>query len=439
MFTSAIRNGFRKCGLFPFNPDNVDYTKCIKRSHENMVGDGDNLYNVASVSEHLAYVENKIESMLLNHFKICHQQNVNPENEQALLLFQVWKNILTETETSYVRSSQNNDTEARQNQLLDVIEFPFPEYDEFWNMEVENLFSSSNVDDDLKSNIPNNEDTISCDETEKSNLINSKILVVKDKEINQSNNEEGRSNIKKTEINICDTLEPEDCCNNNNYDPKNEIKNIEEIETKEKSYILDFKNDSNKRESEEPEIVNCNSQRNKTNGNNGEDNINNGVTKMDVNTTESKAEIVTEQKAITLNIQNKLDKRTPKNKINILNNILVVPSSKTVNSKRNRPLITVLTSNEWLEREEKKELEKLEKENQKEERKRKREEKKVEKLQVGKGSKNTKTEHKENIQENDQKNIKSKPMSISNILPWNCPKEAKRQYVFNFDNDTERT
>lgn len=28
----VIRNGFRKCGLFPFNLDNIDFTKCM--SHE---------------------------------------------------------------------------------------------------------------------------------------------------------------------------------------------------------------------------------------------------------------------------------------------------------------------------------------------------------------------------------------------------------------------
>lgn len=27
--TESIINGFRKCGLFPFNPDAVDYNKCI--------------------------------------------------------------------------------------------------------------------------------------------------------------------------------------------------------------------------------------------------------------------------------------------------------------------------------------------------------------------------------------------------------------------------
>lgn len=32
--SQTIQNGFRKCGLFPFNPDAVDYTKCVKNNTE---------------------------------------------------------------------------------------------------------------------------------------------------------------------------------------------------------------------------------------------------------------------------------------------------------------------------------------------------------------------------------------------------------------------
>lgn len=32
-----IINGFRKCGLFPMNSDNVDYTKCIKNTLEKQI------------------------------------------------------------------------------------------------------------------------------------------------------------------------------------------------------------------------------------------------------------------------------------------------------------------------------------------------------------------------------------------------------------------
>ena len=32
--TETIKNGFRKCGLYPFNPDKVDYSKCVKNQLE---------------------------------------------------------------------------------------------------------------------------------------------------------------------------------------------------------------------------------------------------------------------------------------------------------------------------------------------------------------------------------------------------------------------
>ncbi|KAG5896446.1 hypothetical protein JTB14_022525 [Gonioctena quinquepunctata] len=34
--TDQIKNGFRKCGLFPLNPDNVDYSKCVKNTLDNL-------------------------------------------------------------------------------------------------------------------------------------------------------------------------------------------------------------------------------------------------------------------------------------------------------------------------------------------------------------------------------------------------------------------
>lgn len=32
--TTQIKNGFRKCGLYPLNPDNIDYSKCVKNTLE---------------------------------------------------------------------------------------------------------------------------------------------------------------------------------------------------------------------------------------------------------------------------------------------------------------------------------------------------------------------------------------------------------------------
>lgn len=37
----TIKNGFRKCGLYPFNPENVDYTKCVRNNLERMTNRSD--------------------------------------------------------------------------------------------------------------------------------------------------------------------------------------------------------------------------------------------------------------------------------------------------------------------------------------------------------------------------------------------------------------
>lgn len=34
--TQTIKNGFNRCGLYPFNADKPDYTKCVRNTLENM-------------------------------------------------------------------------------------------------------------------------------------------------------------------------------------------------------------------------------------------------------------------------------------------------------------------------------------------------------------------------------------------------------------------
>ena len=44
---SSIKNGFRKCGLFPFDPNLVDYSKCIKNYHEKLL-DNSNVTHISN-------------------------------------------------------------------------------------------------------------------------------------------------------------------------------------------------------------------------------------------------------------------------------------------------------------------------------------------------------------------------------------------------------
>lgn len=45
----CIENGFRKCGLFPLNPNNVDYTKCVKNKLERIHDDTEHAEKIICV------------------------------------------------------------------------------------------------------------------------------------------------------------------------------------------------------------------------------------------------------------------------------------------------------------------------------------------------------------------------------------------------------
>lgn len=55
---TMIRNGFRACGIFPFNPDNVNYSKCITKVNNN---------RQEVPNESYEKVPNRIREELINH------------------------------------------------------------------------------------------------------------------------------------------------------------------------------------------------------------------------------------------------------------------------------------------------------------------------------------------------------------------------------------
>jgi len=65
---SNIKSGFRATGIYPYNADNVDYTKIIVRT----VPEHDTLINADNMKCHLQFVESKIKKIdvnLLDEFK----------------------------------------------------------------------------------------------------------------------------------------------------------------------------------------------------------------------------------------------------------------------------------------------------------------------------------------------------------------------------------
>lgn len=132
-FKTTIINGFRKCGLYPFQPENVDYTKCVADSvslqnvveelrHEPINQEAPILNERQNFKQEcLTYLETKIESNILEEFKMQYEKKELTNNKDADMLFRVWSSI---------KNDLNETSEAEPNLSLgDVIEFPFPEFE----------------------------------------------------------------------------------------------------------------------------------------------------------------------------------------------------------------------------------------------------------------------------------------------------------------------
>lgn len=84
---NMIKNGFRVCGLFPFNPDGVDYSKCITKTHH----ESDNKNKV--LESHKSFLESLIPHELLTEMQ-GHDVNMEWNGQQSARdLYNVWRQI----------------------------------------------------------------------------------------------------------------------------------------------------------------------------------------------------------------------------------------------------------------------------------------------------------------------------------------------------------
>jgi len=91
---SNIKSGFRATGIYPYNADNVDYSKIIIRT----VPEHDTLINAGNIKCHLQFVESKIKKIdvnLLDEFKRTKRGHYEWDgNENATILFTLWSQIM---------------------------------------------------------------------------------------------------------------------------------------------------------------------------------------------------------------------------------------------------------------------------------------------------------------------------------------------------------
>jgi|SRR5277367_6185611 len=78
-FPSAIRSGFATCGIFPFNPDNVNYGKCTMKRRDECT-----TRKVETAQQsHLSYLESKIEDDLVKQFQHCFRNKIDWAGDYA--------------------------------------------------------------------------------------------------------------------------------------------------------------------------------------------------------------------------------------------------------------------------------------------------------------------------------------------------------------------
>lgn len=100
----VIQNGFRKCGIFPFDLNSIDYTKCI--DHSSRMSETTSSTNPTTVRnfvsgkptnfgvEHLLYIESCMEGSRAEEFR--RKENTSWDGEEsAQELFKLWKKLRT--------------------------------------------------------------------------------------------------------------------------------------------------------------------------------------------------------------------------------------------------------------------------------------------------------------------------------------------------------
>lgn len=105
---SNIISGFEHTGLYPFDPNNVDYSKIILRIEKENI----NTKNDHQIKSHLKFIEQNIDNDLLTEFKRALRVGYEWDGDvKATMFYELWSNInknqtieepLTPTDTSNI-------------------------------------------------------------------------------------------------------------------------------------------------------------------------------------------------------------------------------------------------------------------------------------------------------------------------------------------------
>lgn len=114
-FENTIKAGFRRCGLYPFDPDAVNYERCIKQTNSSNFNEREQS-TTESLSKQLSleYFEKNIDKNILKQFKDLKKNNLDWTGAiEYSALFNTWNKMYTNAyseEKILDETSQSNDT-----------------------------------------------------------------------------------------------------------------------------------------------------------------------------------------------------------------------------------------------------------------------------------------------------------------------------------------
>lgn len=107
-----IQSAFSACGIYPFNPKIIDYSKCISTRRQDLSNDytpyanSQNLTNNNN-TECLKIIESSMPADLLKEFKQAYDRHENPSSEE--LLYNIWKKLNVTVEESAIEEPDIED------------------------------------------------------------------------------------------------------------------------------------------------------------------------------------------------------------------------------------------------------------------------------------------------------------------------------------------
>lgn len=143
-FTEAVKNGFRTCGLHPFDSAAVNYSKCVNESapvafENNQEEDSSRNSVTTSAVGHRQFIESYIDANVLDQFKSARDTGIGwEEDDKYTVLYKLWEKIIENEALQRLDSvipNHDNPPSISASRLTnlekenDLLVFNFPEFE----------------------------------------------------------------------------------------------------------------------------------------------------------------------------------------------------------------------------------------------------------------------------------------------------------------------